>query len=533
MIRAPISPTIASGHIYQALYSMCPQYVLAPPWDVRQVDADVRSCPADSVAVLDALARQYSRADLLGAGVAQQGPGESLAPAIGLEAGRPLIFLRRQQGENPFEVLTPQGYLSRRSLSLGVALDDHWTARALAESGVELLVTFCVEDVAVFRALGLGATLATGLETLRGPELLNVCSRFGWKHRGVASDGPGPGRPAAGDIDPDLHTRAGRAASPEPKAREHSRVADRPRMSSAATPGPSVGARAATRARAAPTAPSKSYAKEPPDIPAPTAPAGARPDQNNIPERPAARTRERTEVPAGCGAQAKACLGAGEVIASEEFAECDEAGAIPPLAVVLVAWSPSVLTADRPAALEPVQSHLRRLHKHLRLEGMEVGLWESTPAYLERLDFQLHVAPWAVSAADVLAELEQSCLDALSEHPVAAAAAPPADYAEAARAIREAWRAHDGRSAGLNRVRRAQDQLEELLERDLLEPAASPVDRIRQAVLMQCLRQLHGASLSLGTLAAQGSQVLAGKELSRMIQAWTSVVLRLLQELPP
>jgi hypothetical protein len=179
---------------------------------------------------------------------------------------------------------------------------------------------------------------------------------------------------------------------------------------------------------------------------------------------------------------------------------------IDPPAIILVAWSPSRLALDEPAVVRAVQSHLQGLENNLGLAGMNVGVWTPDAHALARLEYQLRFDPRAVSAAAILADIADSAGDLMLQNP-APPAPPPATYLEAEEQLRQVLLRHCHKQCGPEEVRRAQEQYDDRLDREvirqLLQPTGSASKRNSQLALMQFSRLLHRLGLAMDVSLTQ------------------------------
>jgi len=422
--------------IYQALYDLCQPFHLPHPWHRLAADADVRAGPLDLAEAVAHLAQSFTPDDLVRKRVACTTSEGILAPAPALSAGGPLVFLRLKPQEAPVEILTASGCLSGRRLPVLAAFADYRTVAAIRARDDTLLVATTLEDVAVLRALGFAATLATGLAEINLRQLERLSRHFGWKdHPRVVN---------FRDLFPD---RDQDAADNEPPVARRGK----------AGPGGETGDEAAS------TPPTAAGPRLSPSA----APSGPPPAPRDTPGRQSAGTAAR--VP-------------GEP--NPEY----------PPDLTLVGWSPSRLALERPTPLEAVVAHLRAIDRFHNVKELSVALWVPGTADVEKLRYMLQFDPGRVPAMEMFEDVAGHSLDALNDP-----AMHSANYDEARQKYRCALRAatQDGAARGPSRkrVRRAARRFERELERQLLTPLlspnASPRKRILQATLMEVSRLLH------------------------------------------
>jgi hypothetical protein len=183
------------------------------------------------------------------------------------------------------------------------------------------------------------------------------------------------------------------------------------------------------------------------------------------------------------------------------------------LALNLVAWSPARLALEPPAVLGAVRAHLRAVQDHLGVTDMQVGIWLPDAGFLERIAWQLRFDPQAVSAAAILADVERSVGDLLFDRP--APPPEPATYLDAEDQLRLALGRQARGQCGAEEVRRAREQLQDRLDREVLRPllqrTGSPTTRNLQVALRQVSRLFHGLGMTMDlSLSQRFSETLGG-----------------------
>jgi len=164
--------TFSTHTVYQQLLTCCPPLRLDSPWDFLNPGPDCYAPVCDPEATLAFLRQQFSDDVLQETGVAFRTPEGDfrLRPALCDPAGA-VIALRGGPDQEPFDLLTSCGCLVSPQLPILAAARDARTAAGVNEGGM-LLASCSIREVALLRALGWPATLATepstgGLEQLR------------------------------------------------------------------------------------------------------------------------------------------------------------------------------------------------------------------------------------------------------------------------------------------------------------------------------------------------------------------------------
>ncbi len=538
MLRA----AVASKHIYETLFWSGSVYALPEPWLPLPTDADVRGCPEDLARLWTDLEARFTPAALLRSGIAwETAPGRlQLSPA--LQAGGPLIFVRPKPRTLPIEVLTSQGCLSGRHLPVVAALNDDRTRMALAAGEGLLLAASTLDDVIVLRALGLAATLATGLESIDRQQLDRLKDYFGWKQRprwppqsDSAKDGP-----LDCPVSPTIFPSAARAGGRPTSAPGSAQAPPQPTMECA--PGPHVAPShqpgsvppsgrplwsSASQAQApGPTAPparrTPQHAVSPPSIPtadttqdAPPHPSAARlaalasgrgPDSAPKHAAPTDAPQPAAEQPSASSTPGAHATRHSVWLASMEEQEPAPAG--PPL--ILVNWSPAQVALAPPPALAAVVQRLRDIHRHLDMEGMDIGLWTPEERDVERLRWRTGFDVRAAAADPLFMGIDEVCLDPLTDLPPEWLPLPrPNNFLEAQRAYRGLLRKPVLDEPSRQRLLQAQAAWEEYLEAELLQPLlrpnAPPATRNVQALVIAMSRMLHRQALATDEMLAQAS----------------------------
>src|SRR4051794_12670385 len=167
------------GKIYERLLGRCPPLSFPPPWGFLQPADDCRGPVYDPAQTLAALRGEFPDVKLWRAGVLDLAPDgqHRLSPELTNPVGA-LVALRDHPKRSPFFLLTARGCLPRMHFPIKGALQDGWTAGKVVRGGV-LFAAPRIGDVALLRALGFPATLATGIPRLSPGALRDLDARFG------------------------------------------------------------------------------------------------------------------------------------------------------------------------------------------------------------------------------------------------------------------------------------------------------------------------------------------------------------------
>jgi hypothetical protein len=483
--------SVTSRQIYRTLLRRCSSYRFAGPWIRFTPEADVCACPTDPMGVLGELSEEFSSSALVRAGVATESSDGTLLPATALaEAGAPLVFLCPAPNEAPVEVLTSTGCLSGRHLPLSAAWSDHRFVEALTWRADMVLVAFSLDDVILFRSLGLPAALAAGLQHLTAYQLAQLSSLVGWKN---------PIRKSA------ARNRSGEEPK-EPNGRQRIET----------PPSEPVSSEGKTASQTA-TAPQSADATVP-----------------------------RTEAHTG-KSHPSSTKGTGLTNAlARWFRSLDAADADESVerALILVNWSPSQLVLTQPDQLPEIRARLRRIQDSLDIRRMEVGIWAPRPAYLDRLQLQLQVDPRLVSPEEMATEIDEGSGDIMSDSPgEPPPPGPPPSFAETRQQLREILHASCGPLGGVERLSEAWQLFDRQLEEEIIQPLyrrkASATGRNLQMALMDASRLLHRLGLVIeGRLLPPAAMdaLLRGttplpKELLNQVSVLTRAVIALTKEL--
>lgn len=168
------------GPIYQRLLTHCAPYHHDGLWQDLPVPEDIRCLPATPDAMINDLRQQFSDAQLLEAGVVVMEENVAVQPDPMLcEEDGLIVALRREDKQDPFELLTRQGILSGRMLPVCASLRDGRVQELIQATGDNLLcAATSMPDLALLMSLDLPATLAFGLAELGGNHLRQVQEDF-------------------------------------------------------------------------------------------------------------------------------------------------------------------------------------------------------------------------------------------------------------------------------------------------------------------------------------------------------------------
>jgi hypothetical protein len=162
------------AEIYQRFLKFCRSYSLGGLWRDFQGPLDLWSPPADSSAALAALRQQFDDSELRKAGIVSGDSDDMVVLNPILRDPQTTILALREQAENaPFELVVDQGCLSGR-LPVCAAMQDRRVQQAVTEAGA-LVLTFCMEDLAALRQVGIPAMSVHGLADIRREALTEFC----------------------------------------------------------------------------------------------------------------------------------------------------------------------------------------------------------------------------------------------------------------------------------------------------------------------------------------------------------------------
>lgn len=187
------NPTPSLSTVYQRLFARCPTLAFPGLWNFVGSSGDCRGCIVDPAETVAALRAEFELPLLQSAGVVACLPdGDWCLPRHVCDPAGAIIALRAEAAEAPFELLTAAGCLSGRTVPLLATLDDARTVEQTKQSGY-LFASFHIQEVALLRALGFAATLATGMQALSFDQLCSLDTVYG---EGTLRTGVEPARSA-------------------------------------------------------------------------------------------------------------------------------------------------------------------------------------------------------------------------------------------------------------------------------------------------------------------------------------------------
>lgn len=170
---------------YDRVLPYCERYQIVGPLSFLPADDNVLCGPRDPEAMWTALKAEFSEEYLTGAGIACRAEDGSLMLAPELSGpDRILVALRISERGHVFDLLTEAGCLSKRQRPVFAVCGDWFADQPQLLEQRDVLVAFTLMDLVIIRALGLRATIASGLEDL---DRCGVAAHF-W------TDGPAPRR---------------------------------------------------------------------------------------------------------------------------------------------------------------------------------------------------------------------------------------------------------------------------------------------------------------------------------------------------
>lgn len=181
--------------VYGRLIKRCPRYRFPDRWESLRADAQCRTCPPDTEALLARLQDEFRPKALTSSGVAR-GPSAELQLTAALRSGRPIISLRHRRDADPYEIITGRGAVTEKSIPALAVLRDARTRALFKRSEGRLFVAFDVHNAIWLRTLGLPAATATGLLQADRHQIQELAEKFGW---GWAPSFPSPEELSLGD----------------------------------------------------------------------------------------------------------------------------------------------------------------------------------------------------------------------------------------------------------------------------------------------------------------------------------------------
>lgn len=186
--------------IYTAVFEACSRIRFSDaPWSRFAPDCDVRIAPKDLETLLPSLCAAFDETALIASRVAVRAGSGALQLSPGLRSGQIVIALRSAGSETAVDLLTSTGCLSG-ALPIAAAVRDlearpELLLRVAADR--KLFVAFDLADVAVLRALGFAAALASPPAQMHASRLGCVSSEsapymvvVGWSPRRLNTGAP-------------------------------------------------------------------------------------------------------------------------------------------------------------------------------------------------------------------------------------------------------------------------------------------------------------------------------------------------------
>ena len=168
------------SEICEAIAVKCAPYKFCEAWAFLPIHADICRLPSDPPSLLSALREQFSDETLTKAGVSQINVDGKLQFRTMLNApGKLLVIIRANQTGPVIDMYTDEGSVFEEDLPIYTAPTSESSMLGLESEQHEILVAFSIEDVAVLRACGIPATLATGLDHLHPAKVDRLCKTFG------------------------------------------------------------------------------------------------------------------------------------------------------------------------------------------------------------------------------------------------------------------------------------------------------------------------------------------------------------------
>ena len=145
--------------ILERLLSQCRP--VRPPGPFRRlgIPIDCRRTPGDGEDILARLGAEFTEEQLEAWGVATRGADGQLTLVRPLDRpGSVLVPLREQEGQPPFELLTPLGGLVGREVPVLSTLRDYRTGKWLPKTNRRMLVCASTEQIPAFWSVLLPVT---------------------------------------------------------------------------------------------------------------------------------------------------------------------------------------------------------------------------------------------------------------------------------------------------------------------------------------------------------------------------------------
>lgn len=492
--------TLDTRHeILAALVGQLDGYQFPQPWAFLPPHDDVRSLPAEPERLLAALEAEYPIEALIAARIAEaDGEGRLRIAARLATPGRPVVVLRDRRSRAVLDLLTEAGSLLGDDLPIFTALAGQCVTLYRNCGQRHVLAAMSLEDVAVLRACGIPATLATGLDELHPADVERLCAAFHLE-RDMS--------PRLEDTTPVflppemLMSPATTPAASEPT--EHVPVQAESSADESEDGEAEVG-----EADDAEPENDETRSCEPNDSQTEDSQTEDRQTEDGQPEdgQPEDSQPEGSRAEAG---QAEA----GQTVDSQRPGPSEpethqpdtcqpdtcQPEADPPEAdklqkrLILVGWSPATLSPEPSARFHAVVRHFGELEQFMRVDFSDVGVWRPTPEEIGRVRFFLRYA-----AAE---SLQESLLDSIYENALPLEfnrqqpGSPAIDSSQLPSALRELAQAFEAATAGYDGSQSRQEALRRF-ERVLFEEVVEPM-------LSETLSGADGVEQATGMAVAQ------------------------------
>jgi len=171
------SQDLSTGEIYEQILQCGSACSWPAPWDFLLGDQDCRGPIGDPAGALALLRSQFPDNQLKRARVIKRSDNGSVRLNPALCNSSAIVALRRSTEAKPFDLLVANGCLAGSGLPVMASLQDAQTTAGLAQNGI-LVAAANIQEVALLRALGLAATLVTGLVKLDAATLVELDKLF-------------------------------------------------------------------------------------------------------------------------------------------------------------------------------------------------------------------------------------------------------------------------------------------------------------------------------------------------------------------
>jgi hypothetical protein len=320
-----------NGDVYERVLEHCARFKFTGMMSFVTVDSSVYSCPIDPAAMLAQLLQEFGEEAVIESGTALRNDDGGLAIVAGLTAPAGIfIAMRSSEGSQPFDLMTAAGCVADERPAVAVALEDQMANQKEFDFELPLLIAFSMADVVVFRALGMPAAIAAGLDRLSPSAVDVLCEALRVKR-------------------PKLVTREELQSQFDSSLQTH-------------VPG-FLGADAAFRGMAS-------------GAPRSGGPVHAHPsDKQTEPEQADVDPISSSDSPPLTGPTAYKDP-------DEERLDRNQ-----PRPVLFVGWSPADLNRELPTNLRGVSDHFCRLRGYLGIDLDNIDFWQPAAAEIERLKY--------------------------------------------------------------------------------------------------------------------------------------------------